>query len=516
MKFLKKFSLASFLVLAVLLSACSSNKPAKDNKDAKESTESIESAETTENKNSAEEKVLTIGSSYVYASCDPHKDWNGWELVKIGVGETLFDLADDYSLRPKLVEDYKNIDPTTWEFTLKEGLKFSNGKDVTGEAVIKSLERTIAENPEAASMEGTEFTADGNKITIKTKEANGKALNAFVDPHFVICDVDDTEDFDASPICTGPYQITEFKPENEITLVKNENYWNGTPKLDKIVNKLVSESTTLGLALESKEIDIAQVDTETADKLEGDDNYQVVRTPSPRVYLIYVKEDAVSNPEVREGLFKAIDREEIAKDLLKDGINIAYSPFAPDLPFAIGKEDVDTFDLEKSQELVEKTKPDSEKSYTIKFYERLNIPKIATQLQSQFTKAGWNVEAVQDENSKYVNSGEYDLGMYGVVTLRVGDPYEYLSQVFGSEGAANYNQYHNEKVDELLKEMKTEFDEDKRNELAKEIEKIALADRLHYYIGNVKVDLAAQSYVKNFEVSPFEYRIISVDTDIEK
>ena len=106
--------------------------------------------------------------------------------------------------------------------------------------------------------------------------------------------------------------------------------------------------------------------------------------------------------------------------------------------------------------------------------------------------------------------------MYGVVTLRVGDPYEYLNSVFGSEGAANYNGYKNEKVDELLKQMKSEFDEDKRNELSKEILKTALADRMHYFIGNVKVDLAAQSYVKNFEVSPFEYRIISVDTDIEK
>ena len=152
MKFLKKFGLTSLLALAVLLSACSSNKPAEENKDAKEDTKTTEQAE---NKKSGEEKVLTIGSSYVYSSCDPHKDWNGWELVKLGVGETLFDLADDYSLRGKLVEDYKNIDPTTWEITLKDGLKFSNGKDVTGEAVIKSLQRTIAENPEAASMEGT-------------------------------------------------------------------------------------------------------------------------------------------------------------------------------------------------------------------------------------------------------------------------------------------------------------------------------------------------------------------------
>ena len=512
MRILKKFGLTSLLALGILLSACSSNKPAEDKKDAKESTEVTETAK----KNSSEEKVLTIGSSYVYASCDPHKDWNGWELVKLGVGETLFDLADDYSLRGKLVEDFKNVDPTTWEFTLKDGLKFSNGKEVTGEAVIKSLQRTIKENPEAASLKDAEFTADGNKITMKTKEANGKALNSLVDPHFIICDIDDTKDFDASPICTGPYQISEFKPENEITLVKNENYWNGTPKLDKIVNKLVSESTTLGLALESKEIDIAQVDTETADKLQDNPEYTVSRTPSSRVYMMYVKGSAVSNPQVREGLFKAINREEIAKDLLKDGIDVVYSPFAPSLPFALQKEDVDTFDLEKSKELLEKTKPDSEKSYTMKFYERLNIPKIATQLQSQFTKAGWKINAVQDENSKYVNSGDYDLGMYGVVTLRVGDPYEYLNSVFGSQGAANYNGYKNEKVDELLKQMKTEFDENKRNELSKEILKTALADRMHYYIGNVKVDLAAQSYVKNFEVSPFEYRIISVDTDIEK
>ena len=99
MKFLKKFGLTSLLALAVLLSACSSNKPAEENKDAKEGSETTEHAE---NKDSGEEKVLTIGSSYVYASCDPHKDWNGWELVNIGVGETLFDLPADYSLGANL------------------------------------------------------------------------------------------------------------------------------------------------------------------------------------------------------------------------------------------------------------------------------------------------------------------------------------------------------------------------------------------------------------------------------
>ena len=63
--------------------------------------------------------------------------------------------------------------------------------------------------------------------------------------------------------------------------------------------------------------------------------------------------------------------------------------------------------------------------------------------------------------------------------------------------------------------MKSEFDATKRDEMARKVLKLALADNLHYYIGNVKIDLAYKKNVKNLDISPFEYRIVTVNTDIE-
>lgn len=504
--------LSGLLAASMLLTSC--GETAKTTGDTTKNPAMTQAAAADKTAGSKGEKVLKIGSSYIYASNDPHKDWNGWELVKLGVGETLFTLDANYKLVGNLVESYMNVDPQTWVIQLKSGLKFSNGNPVTAKKVVASLQRTIELNPEAAALKGTEFQVEENEFSMKTPEANATALNALADPHFIICDVTDTSEIATKPICTGPYMIDKFEPEKSMELVPNKNYWNGTPKLSRIVNKAVGKSTTLGLAVESGDVDLAQVDTDTADRLSSNPDFTVTRTPSSRVYMIYANPTKLPDPKVREGLFRAINREEIAKDLLKGGIETIYSPFAPNLPFALKENESVGFDAAKSKALADETKAGGNK-VALKFYERLNIPKIATQLQAQFTKAGWSVEAIQHENSKYLNKGDFDLGMYGMVTLRIGDPYDYLSSVFGTNGTANFNKYSNTEVDALLKQMKSEFDATKRDEMARKILKFALADNLHYYIGNVKIDLAYKKNVKNLDISPFEYRIVTVNTDIE-
>ena len=121
--------LSGLLAASMLLTSC--GETAKTTGDTTKNPAMTQAAAADKTAGSKGEKVLKIGSSYIYASNDPHKDWNGWELVKLGVGETLFTLDANYKLVGNLVESYMNVDPQTWVIQLKSGLKFSNGNPVT-------------------------------------------------------------------------------------------------------------------------------------------------------------------------------------------------------------------------------------------------------------------------------------------------------------------------------------------------------------------------------------------------
>ena len=76
---------------------------------------------------------------------------------------------------------------------------------------------------------------DGEYVIIKTKEPYGAFLANISDPMFIIVDTSaDTSKFKETPICTGPYMVTSFKPATSFEAVAYENYWGGKPALDSI------------------------------------------------------------------------------------------------------------------------------------------------------------------------------------------------------------------------------------------------------------------------------------------
>ena len=108
----------------------------------------------------------------------------------------------------------------------------------------------------------------------------------------------------------------------------------------------------------------------------------------------------------------------------------------------------------------------------LRFYKRLAIEQIGTEIQAQLKKAGITANAKLGE-WEYLKTGEYQMGLYGVVTLPIGDPYDFMQKTWGKDGASNYNKYSNPKVEELLMKLKKEFDVKKRGEITLEIQKEA-------------------------------------------
>ena len=143
---------------------------------------------------SADKKELVYGTG-VYAttgSLDPAEaNYNGWFTLRYGAGETLFKVNDDGTISPWLVEEYKNTDDTTWELKIKDGIKFSNGKQVTAKEVKASLDRILDKEEISAgkALSVDSIDAEGQKLTIKTSKPNPALPNQLCDPDLVILDI---------------------------------------------------------------------------------------------------------------------------------------------------------------------------------------------------------------------------------------------------------------------------------------------------------------------------------------
>ena len=74
---------------------------------------------------------------------DPAKGWDGWYIVRYGVGETLFKVGDGLKIEPWLAEKFEKIDDLTWKITLKKNVTFSNGEAMTPQKVIDSDRKSV-------------------------------------------------------------------------------------------------------------------------------------------------------------------------------------------------------------------------------------------------------------------------------------------------------------------------------------------------------------------------------------
>ena len=209
---MKKKLLVAFLALCMILSmaACGS-------KDA--------------SSGGSDDNILRTAASFAYPSLDVHKEYYGWYTSIYGLSEALFKFDENAQAVSCLAEDAV-ADGTTWTITLKDGIAFSNGDPLTAEMVIKNIQRLAEVNERFAYFADFDWKADGNTITVNTgADVYPMLKNDLASPECGMINLDATEDFDNDPICTGPFVITEFNPEGDVTVAKNENYWDGDVQL---------------------------------------------------------------------------------------------------------------------------------------------------------------------------------------------------------------------------------------------------------------------------------------------
>lgn len=136
----------------------------------------------------AAKKTMVIGDTTFNSenweeTVDPHRTYNGWACIRYGIGETLVHYTDAMELEPWLATDWSNDGGCVWTITLRDGVKFSSGRDMDGEAVKQCLNHLLENHDRAPSdTKIVDVAADGQVLTVTTSEPNPALMNYLGDP----------------------------------------------------------------------------------------------------------------------------------------------------------------------------------------------------------------------------------------------------------------------------------------------------------------------------------------------
>lgn len=481
------------------------------------------------NKQKNDENHLNVAMFWISTSLDPSHDYDGWVLSRIGVGETLFKLNEQYEVEPLLASSYENIDDYTWKITLKEDVKFSNGKVLEANDIKKCLERAFAQNPRAKDyFDLKEVTYENNEVYIHLNRPSGAIINNLCEPLFTIYDLD-SGNVETSPICTGPYVITNFKSENIIDVVSNENYHDGSASLDSIHFVEIADSDSRVMALQNGDVDlVTTIDYSNLDLFKDESKYHISEVLGPRTNVIYMNNtnEFLSQLPIRKALSMACNRDEIVS--LIGGTN-AKGLYPTALPYGYF-EDLYAYSIEKANQVLDEANMIDTNQDGIREYNGKNIilhyygsadhgsadsSIISQHLQGEVKKIGIQMELHQVENLNEIkNTGAFDLCFANDSTAPTGDPEVFLQLRYLTGGSSNTARYSNEKVDQLINELYSIYDLDKRHDKASEITQVILEDAASIYVSYIPLNMIVSSDVKNAKMHPVDYYLIDKDISI--
>ncbi len=472
------------------------------------------------------EKILHAAASFSYPSLDVHKEYYGWYTSIYGISEALFRMDETMSAAPCLAKSAE-ADGTTWTVTLQDGVKFSNGDPLTADMVVRNLQRVSEVNERFAYLGEFALEApDDVTITITTPEVYPTMKNDLASPELGIMDLNATTDPDHAPVCTGPFVISDFQPEGDVTVVKNENYWGGDVKLDGAVFYYMQEDDPKLLAMQSGEIDCYNSVSSAALEIYRADpeQYDVVSIPGARLQFYILNENTLDDA-VREAINLTVDKESIAA-YLSGTVSPAVGPFRTNA--AYGQVTVPAVDTDRARTLLESDgytvsddgiyEKDGEKlSIHIAYYAARSLDTLALLIQEQLKAVGIDsvLTVEEDPDATYIATGDFDLALYCMIADKSGDPLYFIDSTLRDGSYYDCGGFNNAYCEELIGQLRYETDTAKRAALANEIVQIAIDDNAFGYVGLFNNTTVLRKGVSGFaEYIPFDFYGIDAGTDI--
>jgi peptide/nickel transport system substrate-binding protein len=230
----------------------------------------------------------------------------------------------ELAIQPALAESFEvNEDATEYIFTLRQGVLFHNGQEMTAADVVYSFETALSppapgiEVAFLANIASIEAT-DDYTVTIAMSKADPTLPGVIAWTRYtpiVPAGIGDQINWLSEGIGTGPYQLVEYVANDRVVYTCNESHWNpGVPCIRDVTLKILPDEQSRVAALRSGEIDGGTLTADVARTLEGDESLQILEGlfAAPRVIQFNTVEDVPwRDVRVRQAISMAIDRQQI-------------------------------------------------------------------------------------------------------------------------------------------------------------------------------------------------------------
>ncbi|MDO4294699.1 MAG: ABC transporter substrate-binding protein [bacterium] len=512
-----KTMLCVVLASMTVLSGCSGSSTSSDNETANESTSAVQNsqAETSQvEEGGGEPKTVRINTYSEPDSLDPWMSAaTDTESIFLNVFEGLVGFDEEGAVTAKLAKDWViSEDNLTYTFHLRDDVTFHNGKPLTAEDVIYTYENLAGLNGrEAISskfqvIESIE-AEDDYTVSMHLSEVNA----AFLEFTKVAVLPKDYSEQATAPIGTGPFRFVEYVPGQRVVLEKNEDYYDKEhmPSIDRAEVYIMTDESAVVTALQSGQLDAANVSPENAAVLEGD--FDIYTSPQNMVQIFALNNtvEPFTDKRVRQALSYVVDKQQIIDGAFGGYATMLYSNFSPVMGVYYNDQlaDVYSVNIEKAKELL------TEAGYPDGFSMVIKVPANYRQhvdtaqiLAEQLKQVNVQVEIQPIEwgtwlEDVYTNA-QYQATIVGLTGKL--DPNDILGR-YTSGYKKNFFKYSNPDYDALIDKALQTTDEAERAEYYKECQRILTEDAAAIWTCDPNLTIACRKDLKGYTFYPIGF-----------
>ena len=474
---------------------------------------------------------LVIGLASEPTAIDPHfHNLGPNNAMSRHIFDRLILQNEKQQLKPGLATEWKPIDDLTWEFKLRQGVKYHDGSDFNADDVVCSFERApnVPNSPSsfATYTKGkTVVKVDDHTVHFKTESPYPLMANDVSTIPIVSsdggCDAT-TEDFNSgkAAIGTGPFKFVSYSPGDSVVVERNDEYWGDKPIWTKVTFKPIKAGPARVAALLAGDVDlIAGVPTTDIATLKENDKISLSQGVSNRVIYLHLDHDRADSPfvkangggsidnplrnlAVRQAISKAINRDAIV-DRVMENVAIKAGQLLPEGFFGVSEnlQPVD-YDPEGAKALLAEAGVGDGFELTIHGPNDryINDAKIAEAIGQMLTRIGIKTQVETMPRSVYFGRASrggpnktpefsFILVGWGAGSGEASSPLKSLIATHTPDkgwGASNRGRYSNPEVDAVITEALKTVDDELRQELLAKATEMAINDvaiiPLHYQV----------------------------------
>ncbi|WP_227374276.1 ABC transporter substrate-binding protein [Haladaptatus halobius] len=436
---------------------------------------------------------VTITQGQMPSTLDPHNHRETTtDNVVLQAYEGLLSRDAKGKIVQKLATKYERVEKGTVKFTIREGVKFHQGGNLTPDDVAYSINRVVKpktgiESPQSDQLSGVTGAevVDGERAV----RVNSDGINPIVFSLFAsYCDivqkswVESNNNNIAKKINgTGPFKLQNYREDVSVVFTRNENYWQDPAAVSKLTFKAAKSSSTRVNQLINGETDIVvNVPPQDAGRVKSSQNTRLAAVPSTRIIYNAMRYDVepFSSPKFRRAMNLAIDLQSIIKNVLSGFADQTGQPTLKNFTGYNSNVKPYPTNKQKAERLVEES---GHAGATIKLHtpvgRYLKDVEIAQAVAEQINQLknvncsvqqrDFNALAGQLTDGNLKSSPKFYLIGWGNATF---DASQTIIPLLTTDGALT--SYSNEQVDKLMSEAQSMPDGNKRNAKLKEVNKL--------------------------------------------